>query len=63
MSTGKPFGELAKLYETCAGVILKIALGQPSQIGKLPIQIIQKIKIATLLIHRTIFAVALRKLQ
>jgi len=54
MSPSKAFTKLAKLYETCAGVILKIALGQPAKIGKLPIQMIQKLKIAIRLIHGTI---------
>jgi hypothetical protein len=56
MAPSKAFTKLAKLYETRAGVILKIALGQPAKIGKLPVQMIQKLKIATRLIHHTICA-------
>ena len=40
MSPSKPFPKLAKLYEARAWVILKIALSQPAQVGKLPVQMI-----------------------
>ena len=63
MSAGKPFPKLTKFYEAGAGVVLEIALSQLAQIGKLSIQVVQELEIATRLTHPMSFALAINKLQ
>lgn len=56
MPTGKTLGELAQLDQAGARIIVKIALSEPAEVGKLTVQTVEEFEITLARIHWVIFA-------